>query len=131
MFGHIQNNCIAIAFIAILSLFIGCNSTDSDSDPSISFSSGTIAPGETYSYTFEEEGGIEYYCENHAPNMQGEITVTSSAETAESDTVIMDNEQFQPSSLSIAPNTEVVWINNEDVNHTVTSGNPSSDGSGY
>lgn len=130
MFSHIQNKYIAIALVAALTLFMGCNSTDSDSDsdPQVSFSSGTIAPGETYSYTFEEEGDIEYYCEFHAPNMQGEITVTSSAEAAETDTVVMVNEQFQPSSLSVAPNTEVVWVNEEDVDHTATSGSPSSDG---
>lgn len=129
-----HSNYITIVFILVLFLFMGCNSTDSNSDsnPPTNFSSGTIGPGETYNYTFENKGDIEYYCDFHAPDMQGEITVTSSADSAERDTVIMENEQFQPSSLSVAPNTEVVWINNQDVDHTVTSGNPSGgdDGGG-
>lgn len=95
------------------------------------FSSGTIAPGGTYSYTFENEGTVEYYCEIHAPDMQAQITVSSSATTSEQDTVSMVGDIFQPNNLTIAPNTEVIWINDADHDHTVVSGNPSSGGGGY
>lgn len=121
-------------------LISGCSSTgsesesnddtNSNSDPAFSFSSGDIPPGESYSYTFSEEGEIEYYCEIHAPDMQGKITVTSSVDAVDRDTVSMENDQFVPEDLSVAPNTEVVWINNQDHNHDISSGNPSDDGSG-
>jgi plastocyanin len=125
----------AIVFALLLS---GCNSTDSDSDSndnsdngsSVSFSSGPIAPGESYSYTFTEEGEIEYYCEIHAPDMQGKITVTNSADAVDRDTVSMENDQFIPDELSVAPNTEVVWVNNQGHDHDISSGNPSSNGGG-
>lgn len=128
---------IAISLVLALALaFSGCDSTSSDSNDdeeessSVFFNSEEIAPGETFSYTFEEEANVEYFCEIHAPNMQGEIIVTSSEEAVEQDTVIMNNNQFHPQELSIAPNTEVVWINNEDHAHDIKSGNPSSDDAG-
>lgn len=127
--------------IAFALIFSGCGSTDSDSEEEpgngngngnnqVSFSSGNIAPGETYSYTFTQEGEIEYYCEIHAPDMQGVIIVTSDAEAAESDTVTMENDQFNPEELTVAPNTEVVWVNNQSHDHDIRSGNPSSSGGG-
>jgi plastocyanin len=117
--------------LAVALLLSGCNSdsstTGSGQNQGPSFNSGTIAAGGTYSYTFDEVGSVDYYCEIHSPDMQGRITVSSNAEAAAQDTVIMNNQQFQPSSLTVAPNTEVIWINNENVSHTVTSGNPSDD----
>ncbi len=45
-------------------------------DPSGSgFQSGTIANGESFSFTFEEAGEFTYFCEFH-PNMTGTIVVT-------------------------------------------------------
>lgn len=112
---------------------MGCNSTNSEEEGATpTFSSGTIAPGGTYSYTFENEGTVEYYCNIHAPDMQGVITISSSASSAERDTVSMEGNVFLPGSLTIAPNTEIIWVNNADHDHTVVSGNPSSgdDGNG-
>lgn len=124
--------------LALALLFSGCNSTNSEennnnNDPVATFDSGEIAPDGTFSYTFADEETVEYYCKIHEPDMQGKITVTSSVEAVDKDTVLMENSQFKPSDLSVAPNTEVVWINRDNVNHTVTSGNPSSDddGGGY
>lgn len=120
---------LAYLFFALL-ILAGCNAADSGSDPIASFSSGDIAPNETYSYTFEQEETVQYYCEIHAPDMQGEITVSADAEATDRDTVAMMNQQFQPSNLTVAPNTEVIWINNENTTHTVKSGNPSNDDDG-
>ena len=39
-----------------------------------SFDSGRISPNETFKYTFEEPGEIEYYCKIH-PSMVGKITI--------------------------------------------------------
>lgn len=121
--------------IAIVLTASGCDTTDSgeeddEENQRTTFNSSVIGPGETYSYTFENEGTVDYYCEIHAPDMQGEIDVDSDVEAVESDTVSMENDQFNPRSLSVAPGTEVVWINNEDHDHDIRSGNPSSDGNG-
>ncbi len=129
----------ASVLIALALIFSGCGSTDSgsddsdnnnDSDPppssSASFESGTVPPNGTFSYTFEEEEEVEYYCEFHVPDMQGKIIVTSNVEAVERDTVIMEGMSFVPEELSVAPSTEVIWINESDLDHTVTSGNPSS-----
>jgi plastocyanin len=45
----------------------------------------------------------------------------------------MKNDQFQPGEVTVTPNTKVVWVNRDQHNHTVVSGNPSSNtgGSGY
>jgi len=39
-----------------------------------SFDSGMISPNETFEYTFEQPGEVEYYCKIH-PSMVGKITV--------------------------------------------------------
>lgn len=125
---------VAGPLLAASLVFSGCTSTGSDSGPTTTFDSGNIAAGETYSYTFENEEDVDYFCEIHAPDMQGTIFVNSSNDSAERDTVIMENEQFSPKQLFIAPHTEVVWINRDSFEHTVTSGNPPSDdgdGGGY
>lgn len=131
MFSHNCFKNISIsALLGVLLILGGCSSTDSESENEgqqrVSFSSGNIASDESYSFTFQEEGTVDYYCEIHAPDMQGQITVTASADSVERDTVIMNNLQFQPSNLSVAPGTEVVWINNDGVNHRIVNGNPSS-----
>ena len=118
----------AILIVSLLSL-PGCDedsSTNSGSGPD--FESGDLGQGETFSYTFDEEGTVDYYCEHHSPDMTGEIVVSSDAQTAETDTVEMANTQFQPSSLNVAPGTEVVWVNREAAVHTVTQGQPSTGG---
>jgi plastocyanin len=37
--------------------------------------SGNISPGKTYSFTFNDEGTFNYFCEVH-PSMTGKVTVT-------------------------------------------------------
>lgn len=117
-------------FVLVAITAIGCNSTNSDTPSSPTFNSGTIAPGATFSYNFENEGTIDYYCSIHAPDMQGQVTVSSSASTAAQDTVRMEGNIFQPGNITVAPNTEVIWVNNADHDHTIVSGDPSSSGDG-
>lgn len=130
------NRLTYIIFVLLLISFSftfnRCNSTDSEpeSESSVDFDSGTIAPEGTFSYTFEEEVDVDYHCQIHAPNMDGEVVVSSSTEAVDRDTVYMENNQFNPKQLFVAPNTEVVWINQDDVDHTVTSGSPTDDGGG-
>jgi len=39
-----------------------------------SFDSGDLSPGDTFQYTFEQSGTLEYYCRIH-PSMVGKITI--------------------------------------------------------
>ncbi|MDZ7691456.1 MAG: hypothetical protein U5K69_10050 [Balneolaceae bacterium] len=98
------------------------------------FSSGSLSQGESFSYTFEDEGTVECFCDIHAPDMQGVVSVNSSA-TSEQDTVEMINNQFVSGQITVAPNTEVTWINRDNAFHTVVEGNPTTgndgDGDGY
>lgn len=118
----------AIFLAAILPLFISsCSSTGSDSSQNGTlFGSNEIGPGETFSYTFKETGTYDYFCEIHKPNMRGTVVVSNGAQISGQDTVRMENEQFQPSQVTVAPNTKVVWINKDGFAHTVISGSPSS-----
>jgi hypothetical protein len=38
------------------------------------FDSGSLSPGDTFKYTFEQSGELEYYCKIH-PSMVGKITI--------------------------------------------------------
>lgn len=137
-----HSNHLLIGIIAFLFVLGGCSSSSTDSnpnpdpdpdpdpDPSASFSSGDINPDETYSYTFENEEDVDYYCTYHAPDMTGKIIVSSDAEPVERDTVIMGSMSFSPEELTVAPNTEVIWINESDLVHTATSGTPSGGNNG-
>lgn len=94
------------------------------------FESSNIAPEGTFSYTFQEEGTVEYFCRIHAPNMQGVVSVSAGAAISGQDTVRMSNNQFNPSQITVTPNTEIVWINEGNEVHTVVSGNPPTVGNG-
>lgn len=128
-----------ILLTVVVSLFLivgGCGDSSTDSggednnnqNQSTTFSSGPIAPGDTFSHNFEEEGTVDYYCTIHAPNMTGQVTVTSNVEAVNRDTVNLEGNQFVPEDLEVAPGTEVVWINNQDHNHDIKTGAPSSNG---
>lgn len=115
------------AFSAILLLFmITACGTEAERGSDKLFESSNLAQGETFSYTFQEVGTVDYFCELHPTQMQATISVIEDAEISERDTVEMENIQFNPDQLTIAPNTEIVWINRDSDSHTVVSGNPST-----
>lgn len=129
-----KTNLLSISIAAVmLSLFaIGCTDDSTGSDNGEMFDSGLLSTGASFSYTFEEEGIYNYYCQNHEPDMTGNITVSNSAESSSQDTVRMQDLEFMPSQITVTPNTTIVWVNDDDVQHTVTSGSPSqNDGGGY
>lgn len=129
-------NTHTITFILVLMLVItGCGS-DGPADPGSGngdlFRSGDVSPGESFSFTFEEAGTVEYFCDIHDPDMQGEVLVSSGAEISGRDTVNMENTQFNPGRITIAPNTTIVWVNRDNFAHTVINGNPvTNSGGGY
>lgn len=114
-------------FILTAFLLQACSTgSNSNSGSEKLFDSGNIAPDATFSYTFQEEGTVDYYCEIHAPDMQGVVQVNAGAEITDRDTVEMINNQFNPSQITVAPGTEIVWINRAAESHTVVEGNPST-----
>lgn len=123
---------IFLTTIMLSVVVVGCSDDSTGSDTGASFDSGLLSTGESFSYTFEEEGVYNYYCQNHEPDMTGNITVTNSAESASQDTVRMQDLAFTPSQITVSPNTTIIWVNDDEVQHTVTSGSPSeNDGGGY
>jgi len=127
------------AFVGVLIAFLlgGCsNSTDSmDNKGAVNgslFNSGRISQNGTYSYTFtNSDTTVSYFCELHSPDMTGSVTVQSGSSNTDQDTVEMINETFNPSQITIAPNTTIVWVNHDSFDHTVINGSPSNnDGSG-
>jgi plastocyanin len=46
----------------------------SGNTPTNGFDSGILAPGKTFTHTFDESGTVQYYCTLH-PTMSGEIIV--------------------------------------------------------
>lgn len=63
--------------------------------------------------------------------MQGVVTVASGANISGRDTVEMINTQFNPAQITVAPETEIIWINRDGFTHTVTERNPQISGGGY
>ena len=114
-----------LSVILLLFMITACG-TEAERGSDKLFESSTLTQGETFSYTFQEVGTVDYFCELHPSQMQATITVSESAEITERDTVEMENIQFNPEQLTIAPNTEIVWINRDSDTHTVVSGNPST-----
>lgn len=113
----------ALSVILLLFMTTACG-TEAEMGSEKLFESGNLAQGESFSYTFQEVGTVDYFCELHPSQMQGTISVTENADISERDTVEMENIQFNPNQLTIQPNTEIVWINRDSESHTVVSGNP-------
>ncbi len=105
-----------------------------------SFDSGTVAPGATFSHTFDTAGTFSYHCNIH-PTMTATITVVpapaasapapstgpaASAAAAGSPVAIKDF-SFQPGSISVAVGSTVTWTNQDTTGHTVTADDGSFD----
>ena len=113
----------AFSLILLLFMITACG-TEAERGSDKLFKSSNLTQGETFSYTFQEVGTVDYFCELHPTQMQATISVIEDAEISERDTVEMQNLQFNPDQLTIAPGTEIVWINRDSESHTVVSGNP-------
>lgn len=115
-------------------LLAGCNGggmgTDGSDTSGPSFDTGNIAPGGSFSFTFQGQGA-EYYCTIHGDDMEGTVTVDEDADASGTVDVSMKNTSYNPKQITVQPGTEVVWTNNDSFDHTVTSGNPPSGGGGY
>jgi plastocyanin len=73
------------------------------------FTSGPLASGESYTYTFEEEGEYEYFCSFH-PQMKGTINVGAAiAETTDLDDQPAEETTLSPAA-SESPDEEVISL---------------------
>ena len=80
--------------------------------------SGTIVNGAMYMHTFASAGTYNYHCTIHGLAMAGTVTVANGQPANAA--VTIGNNNYSPSSTSVAPGGTVTWTNN-GVNHTVTS----------
>ena len=111
--------------VAVVFLVMGCNKETTAPEGGALFSSGHIGPDGTFTYTFKEAGTFPYYCEIHQPDMKGTIVVQQGVSGPDTVTVAMENLQFHPQQDTVATGTSVLWVNHDNVDHTVISGTPS------
>ena len=132
-----KNKKLLHSFVIILITFIslsiaGCGGSTDSTNPGpepepepeppsgISFDSGNLSPGASFSFTFEEVGSADYICTIH-PTMQGSVTVEEGGSTDDVTVTITGDMQFSPANITIGAGTEVTWVNQDDLTHTATS----------
>lgn len=49
--------------------------TSADGSPQSGLNSGTLKPGETYTFTFDQPGDYNYFCEFHSASQKGVVIV--------------------------------------------------------
>ena len=82
------------------------------------FDSGTLKSGDTFSYTFSAAGPYTYHCSIHS-TMVGSVIVST---TPVSNSIVsISNMSFVPSTVTISAGSSVTWVNNDSMDHTVTS----------
>lgn len=90
---------------------------------------GFLLPGQTYSFTFEEAGEVNYWCKLH-PLMLGKVIVTDDQAPPNSVMYVTSGwgsettsvDAFGPREITVAKGTTVIWTNQGVYQpHTVTS----------
>jgi len=108
------------------------------------FDSSIFTPGESFEFTFNDEGTYDYFCNVH-PWMAGIVHVTKSQATPEPEPTPetssmaltisipegvgapgceITHECYLPHEVTVAVGATVTWVNNDLAAHTVTSGVP-------
>lgn len=83
------------------------------------FDSGTITPGNTFTFTFSDPGTFDYYCRFHA--MFGTVQVTATATDMNASVDILDSPgRYEDAVVQIQPGGTVTWRNDGALDHTVT-----------
>lgn len=81
--------------------------------------SGDFGPGATFQHVFATAGTFNYHCIHHAP-MTGSVVVSTDATDMLVNVSIVSSDASFPAA-SVKPGGRVVWTNNTDTIHTVTS----------
>jgi len=86
-----------------------------------------MEPGGTTSITFDESWAgivLRYHCHPH-PFMTGNVTVQRGAEVSNENLIVrVHGFMYDPSEITIAPGTNVTWVNEDNVNHTIHAMDP-------
>lgn len=81
--------------------------------------SGNIGLGGTYQHRFTAAGTYGYHCIHHLP-MTGSVVVNDAApDTLVNVSIVSSTTAFPPA--SVKPGGRVIWTNNDNMIHTVTS----------
>lgn len=96
-----------------------------DGGPDGAFDSGLLDPGSTFTHRFTEAGEYAYFCMLH-PWMAGAVVVQDPPAAQVIENTIAGS--FTPSTVTIDVGGEIVWINDDVLPHTVTSGSQDSGG---
>jgi plastocyanin len=102
--------------------------------PSAFNTTQNVTQGKTFALQFNQAGTYHYHCNIHPTTMKAVVTVnpgttTSSAPATQQVTAALvqmvehpeGHYLFQPSSISIPAGGVIVWLDNSDAPHTVTS----------
>jgi plastocyanin len=81
--------------------------------------SGDFGPGATFEHTFATAGTFNYHCIHHAP-MTGSVVVSAAATEMLVNVSIVSSTAGFPAA-SVKPGGRVIWTNNTNMIHTVTS----------
>lgn len=82
------------------------------------FDSGSINPGDTFIFTFSDEGTFEYYCKFHP--MQGRVRVTTTGAAAAAINILDTPPRFELDDVTIRAGGTVTWNHAGTQPHTVT-----------
>lgn len=82
------------------------------------FDSGPLDPGDSFSFTFPEEGTFEYYCKFHP--MQGRVRVTTIGSATATINILDTPPRFELDDVTIRAGGTVAWNHSGTQPHTVT-----------
>lgn len=112
-----------LALLAILVASVsGCkNSTNPPGGGGAAkeLNSPTLGNGGVYAHMFATAGTYNYHCNIHGLAMAGTVTVAGGGSPGAA--VSIQDNLYNPASVTITPGQTVTWTNNGSNSHTVTS----------
>jgi len=98
----------------------GCKDSSNPTAPTTKeLNSGDFGPGATFQHRFAAAGSFPYHCVHHGA-MTGSVQVTDAATDTLVNVGIASSSSPFPAA-SVKPGGRVVWTNNTNMVHTVTS----------
>lgn len=82
------------------------------------FDSGSLNPGDVFTFTFTQEGTFEYYCRFHP--MQGRVRVTTTGPLTATINILDTPPRFELDDITVGVGAVVSWNHGGNQPHTVT-----------